>query len=328
MTTAEDVGTDTGDPDGERLLRDTVHLLSNRGRWGPDDEIGTLNLITPDKVVAASRLVRRGAVFSLALPFDDTGPQRGNLRRFNPMSFMLRDGDDVWSRDLAGRPRGHGASDDVVLLASQGGTHWDALAHTFFDSTMWNGYDCRLVSSLGAERNGISSYRDKIVTRAVLVDLARSAGRDWLLPGHRVTTADLDRALIEQGVEVGTGDILLLRFGHIALCRERGDWGDYAGGDAPGLAFETLHWIAEHELAGVAADTWGVEVRPNEISYVNQPWHRVALPHLGLAVGEMFDLEELAADCAADRTYEMLFSACPLPVTGSVGGPINPIAVK
>ena len=314
--------------DGEQRLRETVQRLSNRGRWGPDDEIGTLNHVTPEHVVAATALVRRGAVFSLALPFDDSGPQRGNLRRFNPMQFMLRDGDDVWSRELAGRPRGHGASDDVVMLASQGGTHWDALAHTFFDSTMWNGYDCRLVSSLGAERNDITGYRDRIVGRAVLIDLARAAGRDWFPPGHAVTTADLTAALADQDVQVGPGDIVLLRFGHIAMTRAQGDWGDYAGGDAPGLAFETLDWIAEHELAGVAADTWGVEVRPNEISYVNQPWHRVALPHMGLLVGEMFDLEELAADCARDGVYEMFFSACPLPVTGSVGGPINPVAIK
>ncbi len=316
------------DPTGELHLRATVARLSNRGRWGPDDEIGTLNHLTPERVVAATRLVQRGAVFSLALPFDDTGPQRGNLRRFNPMQFMLRDGTDVWSRDLAGRPRGHGASDDVLLLASQGGTHWDALAHTFFDSTMWNGYDCRLVSSLGAERNDITGYRDRIVGRAVLVDLARAAGRPWLEPGHAVTAADLDAALEQQGVQAGAGDILLLRFGQVAMCRARGDWGDYAGGDAPGLSFDTLDWIAEREVAGLAADTWGAEVRPNERSYVNQPWHRVALPHLGLLVGEMFDLEELAADCADDGVYEMLFSACPLPVTGSVGGPINPVAVK
>lgn len=318
----------TENDDGEGVLRAAAERLSNRGRWGPDDEIGTLNLIDPSHVVAATRLVQRGKVFSLAMNFDDTGPQSGHLRRFNPMTFMLRDGDDTWSRDLAGRPQGHGAADDVLFLATQGNTHWDALAHTFFDSTMWNGYDCRLVSSMGAERNDITGYRDKIVTRAVLLDLARSAGRDWLPPGHRVTIADLDRAVAEQGVEVGRGDIVLLRFGHLAQCRERGSWDDYAGGDAPGLAFETLDWIHEHELAGVASDTWGVEVRPNEIAYVNQPWHRIALPHMGLLVGEMFDLEELASDCAEHGTFEMLFSACPLPVTGSVGGPINPVAIK
>lgn len=316
------------DGTGERRLRDAVARLSNRGRWGSDDQLGTLNLLTPEHVVAATRLVTRGRVFSLALPFDGTGPQRGALRRFNPMQFMLRDGDDVYARDLAGRPRGHGASDDVILLASQGGTHWDALAHTFFDSTMWNGYDCRLVSSLGAERNDITNYRDRIVGRGVLIDLARAAGREWLAPGHAVTADDLDCALDAQGTRVGPGDIVLLRFGHVRMCRERGDWGDYAGGDAPGLALDTLDWIADRELAGVAADTWGVEVRPNEISYVNQPWHRVALPHMGLLVGEMFDLEALAADCAQDGVYEMLFTACPLPVTGSVGGPINPVAVK
>jgi kynurenine formamidase len=316
------------DDRGEQRLREAATSYRDWGRWGPDDEVGTVNHITAADIVAAADLVRRGAVFSLALPFDDKGPQKGHLRRFNPMLFMLRDGDDAVARDMMGVPQGIGAADDVVLMSTQGGTQWDALGHMFYDSRMWNGYDARLVSSLGAEKNDVAAYRDRIVGRAVLLDLPRYLGIDWCEPGRPTTGEELDACAAAQGVEIRRGDILLIRFGQIAMCRAQGAWGDYAGGDAPGLAFDTLGWIREREIGGLATDTWGAEVRPNEIPYVNQPWHRVALPSMGLLVGEIFDLEGLASDCAEDGVYEVFFVACPLPLTGAVGSPVNPIAIK
>lgn len=316
------------DDRGEGRLRQAAERYRTWGRWGEDDEVGTVNHITAEGIVGAAGLVQRGTVFSLAVPFDDKGPQKGHLRRFNPMLFMLRDGDDAVARELMGVPRGIGAADDVVIMATQGGTQWDALGHMFYDDRMWNGYDARLVSSLGAEKNDIASYKDRIVGRAVLLDLPRFLGVDWCEPGRATDGAELDACAAAQGVEIRRGDILLIRFGQIAQCRAAGSWGDYAGGDAPGLAFDTLGWIAEREIAGLATDTWGAEVRPNEIAYVNQPWHRVALPSIGLLVGEIFDLDALAADCAADGRYEVFFVACPLPITGAVGSPVNPIAIK
>ncbi len=302
--------------------------MCNWGRWGALDQAGTLNFITPGVIRDAAQLVRRGQVFSLAIPFGQDGPQTGLLRRFNPMTFMLRDGGDTCAAAIPGAPEGVGAGDDVILLPTHAATHWDALSHIHLDFKMWNGYDCREVSSLGAGRNDITSYRERIVGRGVLLDVARSLGASWCAPGQAIGPADLDACASSQGVQVREGDILLLRFGHIAMCREAGAWGGYAGGDAPGLAFASLDWLFEKGVAAVASDTWGVEVRPNEISWVAQPWHRVAIPQMGLCVGEIFDLEELAADCAGDGVYDFFFSASPLPVTGSVGGPINPTAIK
>ena len=309
-------------------LAELAERLCNWGAWGPDDEIGTLNYITPERVVAASRLVRRGKVFSLAIDFGQSGPQSGYLNRFNPMVFMLRDGDDVYARAMPGVPRGIGGADDVLILPTQAATQWDGLAHIFYDSRMWNGYDCRLVSSQGAERNSIATYRDRIVGRAVLLDLPRSMDIPWCEPGQGIGSADLEACVEAQGVEIGEGDIVLFRFGQVAQCRDAGGWGSYAGGDAPGLTLETLDWIADRKVAAVAADTWGVEVRPNEVSFVTQPWHRIALPQMGLCVGEIFDLEALAADCAEDGVYDMFFCANPLPITGAVASPINPTAIK
>lgn len=316
------------DDRGEGRLREAARRFSNWGRWGADDEVGTLNHITPEMILNAAALIRRGRAFSLAIPFGDKGPQTGHLGRFNPMRYMLRDGDDVYSREMPGVPRGIGAADDVVIQPTHSATHWDALAHMFFDDRMWNGYDCRLVSSMGAERNDIATYRDRIVGRAVLLDLPRHLGRPWLEPGEGVSGELLGACAQAQGVAVGRGDLVLVRTGQIAMCRSQGSWGSYAGGDAPGLDFDSLEWIFQSEIAGVATDTWGVEVRPNQFNYANQPWHRIAIPMVGLLVGEMFDLEELALDCAEDGVYHMFFSACPTPVTGSVGGPVNPVAVK
>ena len=114
----------------------------------------------------------------------------------------------------------------------------------------------------------------------------------------------------------------------MAMCRARGGWGDYAGGDAPGLSFWTAEWIHRRELAALATDTWGMEVRPNEIPDTYQPLHQVLIPHMGLLVGEIFDLDALAADCARDKVYDFLFVAPPLPITGAVGSPVNPLAIK
>lgn len=319
---------DGADDGGEDRLREAAERFSNWGRWGPDDEIGTLNFITPELVRDAAALIRRGAVFSLAIPFGQDGPQTGYLRRFNPMIFMLRDGTDAYARSMPGVPQGIGGADDVLLIPTQSATQWDALGHMFYDSKMWNGYDAREVSSLGAERNDIAAYRDRIVGRAVVLDLPRHLDVPWCDPGQAVGGDILDACAASQGVEIRRGDVILIRFGQIAQCRDRGSWGDYAGGDAPGLSFDSLEWIFDREIAGLAVDTWGAEVRPNELTFVNQPWHRIALPQIGLLVGEIFDLEGLAVDCAEDGVYEMFFCANPLPVTGSVGGPINPTAIK
>ena len=110
--------------------------------------------------------------------------------------------------------------------------------------------------------------------------------------------------------------------------RARGDWGGYAAGDAPGLRFETAEWIHRKQIAAICCDTWGCEVRPNESTEAFQPWHWIVIPMIGITMGEIFYLKDLADDCAADKVYEFLFCGPPLPITGAVGSPINPLAIK
>ncbi len=314
-------------------VRELAERCSNWGRWGPDDELGTLNHITPDDVVAAARLVRDGRAFSLAIPLDEHGPQSGGFGRFNPIHLMIRDGNAAVTgtvvRDFyGGNDRWIRGTDDLLILPTQSGTQWDALAHIVFDGRIYNGYDATVVGSKGAIRNDIANARDRVIGRGVLLDLPRALDRPWLEPGEAIHAADLEACAERQGVSLGRGDILLVRTGQVAQCRSQGSWGTYAGGPAPGLALDAAPWIVGRELAAVATDTWGMEVLPNQTPDVFQPLHIILIVHAGLLVGEIFDLEALAADCAADGRYEFLFSAAPLPITGGVGSPVNPLAIK
>ena len=300
--------------------------LRNWGRWGAEDQLGTLNFITPEKIKEGAALVRQGKIVSCTLPYDANGPQTGTGRRFNPMLRMMATGTDVAA--LGDNPHGFGFSDDMIIMPLQAGTQWDGFAHCFAEGQMYNGRDMRLVTSQGARVNGIEQVADKVATRGVLLDIPRFKGVDWLEPGTPVTIADLEGCADRQGVAVGRGDALLVRTGHMAFCRARGNWAGYAGGDAPGLSLETAAWLHAREVAAVATDTWGMEVRPNETPDCYQPVHRILIPNMGLLVGEIFDLDRLAEDCAADGVFDFFFVAPPLPFTGAVGSPVNPVAIK
>ncbi|MEA2383362.1 MAG: hypothetical protein QOH72_3333 [Solirubrobacteraceae bacterium] len=313
------------------VFEEYISKHSNWGRWGADDQIGTANFITPAKVRSASRLVRRGHVISLALEFNADGPQTGANGRFNCLRYSVATGSDhatggqLWGGGPM--PRQMGYADDTVVLHLQSATHWDSLCHIFHGGRMYNGYPADEVTSRGAPRLGAEHFKNALVGRGVLLDIPRSKGVDWLDDGYPITVGDLDAAAEHHRVVVGEGDIVLLRTGQMRRCLEQG-WGTYAGGDAPGLGFTTIPWLAEKRIAAVASDTWGVEVRPNELAESFQPLHIPAVVYMGLLLGEMFDLEALAAACADDGVYEMFVSAPPLPFTGTAGAPPGPVAIR
>ncbi len=186
------------------------------------------------------------------------------------------------------------------------------------------------MTSEGDRITGIETAAGLIAGRAVLLDAGRALGHDGeLADGFAITSAHLETVIAAQGktARVGRGDIVLVRTGQLARARRDG-WGGYAGGPAPGLSFTCASWLHRTEIAAIATDTWGSEVRPDEFDGAFQPLHQVVIPHIGLYIGEMWDLEALAADCAADGRYEFWLTAAPIPVTGAVGSPVNPIAVK
>lgn len=315
----------------EPMNIETVRALAtkyrNWGRWGATDELGTVNFITPAKIAAAARLVRQGKVLSLAIPFDANGPQTGYGGRVNPLHQMLQDGGDIANGAQDFIP-GLRYCDDTVTMPLQCATQWDALSHIYFDGRMYNDRGPEEVTSSGARSNAITALKDKIVSRGILLDVPRLKQKPWLEPGEAIYPADLDAAAAMAKVTIESGDIALIRTGQMKQVRERGSWGDYSGGPAPGLSLTCADWLASHEIAGYATDTWGTEVIPNETPDVFQPLHCVAIVNMGMLVGEIFTLEALADDCAADGVYEFLFVAPPLPITGAVGSPINPQAIK
>jgi kynurenine formamidase len=279
----------------------------------------------------AAALVRAGQVISLAMNFDQTGPQTGANGRFNCLRYSVATGTDhvTEAQRWSGKPlpRKMGYADDTVVLHLQSATHWDSLAHIFHDGRGYNGVPAETISSLGAPRLGSENLKDRLVGRGVLLDVPRAGGRDWLDDGYAITVDDLEATAERERVEIRDGDILLVRTGQMARCRQQG-WGAYAGGDAPGLSFFTIPWLANKEIAAVATDTWGVEVRPNELPDSFQPLHVPAIVYMGLLLGEMFDLEQLASACAEDGVYEMLLAAPPLPFTGTAGAPPGPVAIR
>ncbi|MGW0808941.1 cyclase family protein [Nonomuraea sp. NPDC002799] len=322
----------------EQAIAEAAATYSNWGRWGEDDVRGTLNFLTPSHRVAAARLVRKGVSFSLSQRFDTNGPQKGWRRRTNPVHTMTDTGTDA-ALGKQGFPHGFGGADDVIAMPLQCSTQWDGLGHIFDHGVAWNGRKAQdVVTSEGDLVTGIEHVSDVLTGRGVLLDVAAvygsapehqsgGCGLKELPDGFAITEEHLASTAQAHGVEVGAGDIVCVRTGQLARVRRDG-WGEYAGGPAPGLSFWSAGWLHGSEIAAIATDTWGFEVRPNEFENAFQPLHQVAIPHLGLLIGEMWDLEALAADCAADGAYAFFLTAAPLPVTGAVGSPVNPIAVK
>ncbi|MDE1673729.1 cyclase family protein [Nocardia gipuzkoensis] len=322
-----------------RRIADSVR---NWGRWGAADELGTLNFITPDKVAQAARLVRHGRVFPLGVDFGSSGPQGAFKFRHNPVHVMTVDGGDAatlteygpkWLRNSVGRELSgffednpFRFNDDLIIMPLQAATQWDALSHVYYDDHLYNGFPASSVTSLGAYHCGIDKVDGKgITTRGVLLDLVRHRGADTFLEaGNPITPDELDEVVEAQGVEVGRGDILLIRTGWWARFLEAGD------GTEPysGLDWRCATWLHEREIAAVAADNLMVEDPVSGVDGTFLPMHMLCLRDMGLMFGEYWDLTALAADCAADGVYEFQLIAPPLRVIGAVGSPINPIAIK
>lgn len=295
--------------------------LSNWGRWGDEDERGTVNLITPERLVAAAALVTQGKVFDLGIPFDEAGPQPGG-GRINPVHLMSQTGDTQVF------PGGFRYADDYIFMPLQGATQWDALAHVYYDDQLYNGFPATDVTVVGAQHDSIEKQAKGIAGRGVLLDIAALQGVDWLEAGFVITPDHLEAAAERQGgVAVGSGDILVFRTGWRRKFLSDGDAGDFMAGE-PGLGQACCEWLRQRDVAALCSDNWAIEVLPGEVTDTVFNVHMVLIRDMGLSLGEILDLEELAADCAADGTWDFFFVAPPLKVTRGVGSPINPLAFK
>lgn len=295
--------------------------VRNWGRWGADDEVGTLNLITPDVVRAAAAEIRTGHRRSLAIALDEDGPQTGRIvGRDNPTRRMLR-----INAASTGDPSDYCTSDDAVTMGLQAGTHWDALAHVSYDGRMYNGIPSSVVDERGAQRLGIEKL-PPIVGRGVLLDVARALGVGRLAPGTVITAEHLDHAADLARLTVRAGDIVFVRTGQIQLLRE-GDREAY-GTPSPGLSLATVEWFRRHDVAAVATDNLTCEVYPCERPDALLPVHLLHLVDMGMTQGQNFDLEGLSEDCADDGRYSFFVDASPLPFTRALGAPVHPTVIR
>jgi kynurenine formamidase len=304
---------------------ETFAAVRNWGRWGPDDRIGTLNLIDDAAVLRGRDAVRRGARFSLAVDLEPDGPQAGAVPgRDNPTLEMFSINE---ASPLGGPFR---TSDDRVSMGLQAGTHWDGLAHVSFEDRLYNDIDAATTGETGATELGIERV-GSIASRGIVADVARARGVDKF--EGVIDGADLDAAVALGGLEPAPGDVLLIRTGHIRYWTvERNAAGYCFGptmdGAAPGPGLDAVRWFHRHDLAAVAIDTFAFEVYPSEEINVDLGVHIANIVAMGLTQGQNFDLEALATDCEEDGRYECMLIANPEPFKGACGAPVAPVAIK
>ncbi|MFF3570889.1 cyclase family protein [Nocardia jiangxiensis] len=294
--------------------------VSNWGRWGSEDERGTTNLLTAERVSAAAGLVRTGEVFALGIPLDGDGPQPGGLR-INPIRLMSENGQEQVL------PGGFKWADDFVFMPLQAGSQYDSLAHVHYDDQLYNGHPGDGVTVKGADKCGIHTQAGGIAGRGVLLDIARARGVDWLEAGTAIGPDELDEVAAAQGVEIGAGDILLFRTGWRRKFLTERDPNSFMAGE-PGLSLACAKWLRDKDIAVVGSDNWAVEVMPGEHSGTAFELHMVLIRDMGMTLAEMLDFEDLSQACAADGRWDFFYTGPPLPFTRGVGSPINPMAIR
>lgn len=319
-------------PTNEYTIRDIRALCkryNNWGRWGGGDKLGTMNFVTPQEILRALQMPRRGKVISCALPFDERGPQTGGGGRINPLRLMILEHGSYTSGAVK-LPGGFRYADDVVTMPLQGGTQWDALGHVWWDDEkLYNGVPASTVNSTGATVLGIENYaRIGVISRGILLDFPRYFGVPALARGQVIHRQDVEDCVKAQGLKVESGDIVLYRTGHMKEFLDSNNNPAKYQGPVAGFGLDVAGWLYDNQVAASANDTWSWEVSPNETTQVVQPLHLVCLVNMGLLIGEIFNFEELAEDCARDGKYDFLFVAPPLPFTRGVGSPLNPLAIK
>lgn len=288
-----------------------IDELSNWGRWGSEDELGTLNFITPATRRAAAGLVRDGVSVSLAHEtLTEESPDNGNPFRHR----ML----------VSGESRGEWALDDIgVAFHGYAHSHLDAVCHRFHDGKMYNGFSRSEATAEGCRKLAIGAAKDGVFARGVLLDIPRLKGVDWLEPGTAVYVEDLEAWERQAGVRVGAGDVVLLRTGRWAKRAADGPWN--VAEKSAGLHASAVRWLRERSVAAIASDV-ASDVFPSGVEGETHPVHLLVLVALGMPIFDDLDLEAVAEEAASRNRWEFLFTAAPMRIPGGTGSPLNPIA--
>jgi len=295
--------------------------VKNWGRWGADDELGTLNLITPEKVRAAAGLVRTGRRVPLAIPINRTaGPDNPS-----PALHYIVQGHDI---DIGSN--GVRFALDFLGMAFHGDchSHVDALNHISYKAQTYGGRPAlEVVTTKGGTTLGMDNVNQGLVGRGVLFDLPRFRGVKWLEPGEAVTRAELEACEQAQGVRIGEGDIFVYRTGHHRRRVELGPWDNSPGAEGKaGLHVDTIPWMHERGIAAFIPDGDG-EAVPSCVDGITYPIHPLQIVAMGMLTADSLQLEDLAAACEQEGRYEFMVVGLPLRLPGGTGSPWNPIAI-
>jgi len=286
--------------------------LSNWGRWGKDDERGTLNLLTPERTKRAVALVKDGISVSLS------------------HNYIEQKADDVtyeFVREMIPiNPTGQFVSDRYsVRYHGYAHTHMDALCHDSYEGKLYNGFPRSTVTEAGGCANaGITNVKQGIVGRGVLIDIARLKGLPYLEPSTPIYVEDIEAWERQAKIKVRPGDVLLLRTGRWARRTERGPWETRQ--QSAGLHASVLPWLRARDVAILGCDSVS-DVLPSGVEGVVQPIHQFTLVALGMPLFDNMDLEAVATEAAKRRRWEFLFMAAPLAVEHGTGSPLNPLAI-
>ncbi len=314
-------------PDLKDLLKDSP---TNWGKWGADDEVGSLNYLGPEQVLAAVKLVSSGKIFTLQRLIGDPKGDPVWPGRLPAERTQVLDESD-WDEGGKGPafPGGLHYADDKILAFLQGSTQYDALGHVWYDGKIWNGYDARTTIG-GLDKASVSAIAERgVVGRGVLLDMARFLGKDYLGAKETYTHEDLEACAKAQGVTIEKRDILIIRTNHLQLFFEIGD-AFYEDFCECGLVYspELVEWFKDKEIPNLVTDTIANEVTTDPNTGVALTLHNALMRNLGVAFTEICDLEKLAEDCAADKRYTFLYVAAPLKITQATGSPVNPVVIK
>ncbi|MBI3681760.1 MAG: cyclase family protein [Acidobacteria bacterium] len=286
--------------------------LSNWGRWGKEDQLGTINLITPARRKAAAALVREGVSVSLAL---DVMKER-SVDVTSPLEHVM-------TMTGVNNPGQFSVDRYTVLYHGYGHTHMDSLCHMFYQGQMYNGFRQEAVTAQGAGALAIRNFKQGIFTRGVLMDMAMLKGVKYLEPGTAIYPEDLEAWEKKAGLRVASGDVMFVRTGRWARRAEKGPW--EVQKLSAGLDASCARWLKQRDVAMLASDA-ASDVFPSGVEGVSHPIHQLVLVALGMPIFDNCDLEALSAEAARRHRWEFLLTAAPMPVPGGTGSPLNPIA--
>ena len=285
--------------------------LSNWGRWGKDDQLGALNLITPEKRKAAAKLVKEGVSISLA---------------HNVIKERSDDSAGFDQKMISGFKEGASGAMDAYSVQYHGfnQTHMDALCHVFYNGKLFNDMSPREITEQGAGKLSVINIKNGIFTRAVLMDLPRLWGMRYLPSAKAIYAEDLDAWEKKAGVKVGSGDVILIYTGRWARRAAEGQWKIMQG--SAGLHVSAMPWLKQRDVAILGSDL-SADVLPSGVEGVALPVHAIAIASMGVPILDNLDLEAVSEACASRKRWDFLLSAAPLAVDGGTGSPINPVAI-